>query len=112
MSEEHNLETYEQLYLLNMESQYRAVISDIMKFIEDKKLGKEPDVENTKDFIYAIDILRRYEKYFLYCESISKKLEEKGKYQLSEKLGYILGDIRGTIHIFECANDNLRIPFP
>ncbi len=100
-----NLDDYEQLYLLNIESQNKMAVSDIENFcvrIRQKSV-------TTQDLRDIINSLRTYDAYFLYYEPIAQRLDKLGKPQLSKRLNEILCDIRETSKIFKEMIENENV---
>ncbi len=97
IDEELDLDTYEQLYIMNIESQNRMVMCDIENFA----MNKRSNVDIIESFHSIIKTLQLYEKYFLFYEPTAQRLTKNGRTQLSKRLYEILSDIHETIHIFE-----------
>ncbi len=98
-----NPDDYEQLYLLNIESQNKVAVSDIENFcvcIRQKSV-------TIQDLRNIIDSLRTYETYFLSYEPIARRLYKLGNPQLSDRLNEILYDIRETCKIFKETIENM-----
>lgn len=101
--EKRNPDMYEQLYLLNIESQNKKIIYDIENFCT---CLKKHDT-TTEDLLQIINLLRIYEDYFLSYVPIVRRLDEMGKTQLSKRLDEILSDVRETSTIFKQINPNM-----
>ncbi len=101
IGEESNPEIYEQLYLLNIESQNRMAISEIENFAACKE-------DISKNMLSIIEMLGYYEKYFLCYEPIAQRLSKNGRLQLYKRLEEILGDTRKAIDIFQCAYQKMN----
>lgn len=101
IGEESNPEIYEQLYLLNIESQNRMAISEIENFAACKE-------DISKNMLSIIEMLGYYEKYFLCYEPIAQRLSKNGRLQLYKRLEEILGDTREAIDIFQCAYQKMN----
>lgn len=103
MDEQRNPDIYEQLYLLNIESQNKMSISDIENFYTRMK----QHIATYKDLLSIIDLLNIYEAYFLSYTPIVQRLDKIGKHQLSKRLDEILSDLREAIQIFQQMNKNI-----
>lgn len=95
-NEQLNLDAYEQLYLLNIESQIKMSTS----YVENFCTLTSQHTATFQDLSSIIDLLTDYEEYFLSYEPIAQRLDKIGRIELSKKLGEILSDIRGTLTIF------------
>lgn len=104
--EDLNPDVYEQLYLLNIESQRKMSISDIEKFCISIK------EKSAIDLLQVINLLEQYEKYFLSYEPIAKRLDKMGRTQLSKILEELLIDIRETLDIFVKLHQDLSVSKP
>lgn len=102
-NEQNDLDTYEQLYLLNIESQNKMSIADVENFCSYMK----QNVVTSQDLLDIINSLNMYQAYFLSYEPIAKRLDNSGKPQLSKRLGEILCDISETATIFRQLNKNI-----
>jgi len=92
-----NPDVYEQLYLLNIESQNKMSVSDIEKFC----IRLKKDDITSHDFSSIISLLESYEEYFLTYEPIAQRLTTMGRTQLSKRLDEILSDVQETLTIFK-----------
>ncbi len=101
IGEESNPEIYEQLYLLNIESQNRMAISEIENFAACKE-------DISKNMLSIIETLKYYENYFLCYEPIAQRLSKNGRLQLYKRLEEILGDTRKAIDIFQCTYQKMN----
>lgn len=97
-----NPDAYEELYILNIESQNKILISDIENFCSRMK----ENVVTPEDLSAIIRYLKMYEGYFLSYISIVDRLDKIGKPQLSKRMNEILYDIRETITIFQGLQKN------
>lgn len=95
-NEQLNLDAYEQLYLLNIESQNKMSTYHVENFCT----HTSQHTATFQDLSSIIDLLTGYEEYFLSYEPIAQRLDKIGRTELSKKLGEILSDIRGTLTIF------------
>lgn len=95
-SEIHNPDDYEQLYLLNIESQNKMAVFEVEKICE-RIRQKSVTSQDLRDIINSLNL---YSTYFLSYEPIAQRLLKLGKPQLSERLNEILFDIRDTSKIF------------
>jgi DNA helicase IV len=92
-------DAYERLYLLNIESQNKALMIDI----EDFCIRAKQHIVTSQDVLFITNLLRRYDAYFLSYLPIAKRLDQIGKQLLSKRLDEILYDIRETSTIFQNA---------
>lgn len=98
MTDEHlNPDTYEQLYFLNIESQYKTLVTDIEKFCSHMK----QNVVVPEDISIIVHSLYMYEMYFLSYEPIAQRLDKIGRPKLYIRLNEILDDIKETAVIFK-----------
>ena len=98
-----NPDDYEQLYLLNIESQNKMAIFDIENFCV-RMRQKSVKTQDLRDMINSINV---YDTYFLSYEPIARRLDKLGKPQLSKRLNEILCDIRETSKIFREVVENM-----
>jgi hypothetical protein len=99
-----NPDDYEQLYLLNIESQNKMAILDIENFCV---CMRQKSVK-TQDLRDMINSLKMYDSYFLSYEPIARRLDKLGKPQLSKRLNEIICDIRETSKIFREVVGNVQ----
>lgn len=96
-------DAYEQLYLLNIESQNKISLSYVEKFCTYMK----QNVVTSQDLKDIVNYLNLYEAYFMSYTPIAQRLDNIGKPQLSKRLDEILYDIRETSIIFKQLNTNI-----
>lgn len=98
MTDEHiNPDSYEQLCLLNIESQNKVLVSDIENFC----MNIRRHVATYQDLLSMIDSLKKYETYFLCYKPFVQRLDKLERYQSSKRLEEVIDDIRKTLAIFE-----------
>lgn len=103
-----NPDDYEQLYLLNIESQNKMAVFDIENFCV-RMRQKSVKTQDLRDMINSLNI---YDTYFLSYEPIAQRLDKLGRPQLSKRLNEILYDIRETSKIFRWVVENMPENIP
>lgn len=101
--EQLNPDAYEQMYILNIESQLKMSINDIEKFC----IQMRQHNVTCQDLSSMINLLNTYDAYFSTYKPIAQRLDKIGKYQLSKRLDEILNDTKITIQIFRQIHQNL-----
>lgn len=94
--EKRNPDVYEELYIMNIESQYKLLIYNIENFCTRLKGG----TITSEDLQHIIDLINLYDIYFLSFEPMANRLDKIGKIRLSIRLKEILADSIETKKIF------------